>query len=79
MVTFDVGDGAAARRVLSALRAVRYAPSLGDTATTISYPVATSHRGAADPTGEIHPGILRLSTGIDHVDDVWSDLNSALG
>ncbi len=81
MLAFEVADGDAARAVLRRLRHVRFAPSLGDTATTISYPVATSHRGLA--AGElavmgVSAGLLRLSVGIDHVEDVWEDLEQAL-
>jgi cystathionine beta-lyase/cystathionine gamma-synthase len=82
MLSFEVADGDAAARVLRNLRSVRFAPSLGDTATTVSYPVATSHRGLSPEArreGGITPGLLRLSVGIDHVDDVWEDLDGALG
>lgn len=81
MLAFDTEGGEAANRVLSRLRHVRFAPSLGDVATTVSYPVATSQRGL-DPEVVaqmgITPGTLRLSVGIDHVDDVWADLEQAL-
>ncbi len=81
MLAFDAGSGEAARAVLRRLRSVRFAPSLGDTATTISYPAATSHRALAPEVRAalgITDGILRLSVGIDHVDDVWEDLEQAL-
>lgn len=81
MLAFQVADGETAAALLAALRLVRFAPSLGDTATTISYPVATSHRGLppqALAAAGISPGLLRLSVGIDAVDDVWEDLRRAL-
>ena len=80
MLAFDVGSGDAARSVLRKLKRVRFAPSLGDAATTISYPVATSHRGLPAETWQaigISEGTLRLSVGIDHPDDVWDDLTQA--
>jgi cystathionine beta-lyase/cystathionine gamma-synthase len=81
MLAFDAEDGTAARSVLRRLKHVRFAPSLGDVATTISYPAITSHR-ALTPAQRaeigISDGTLRLSVGIDHVDDVWSDLAQAL-
>jgi cystathionine beta-lyase/cystathionine gamma-synthase len=82
MLSFEVADGEAASRFLGALTHVRFAPSLGDVATTVSYPVATSQRGLAPEAVAamgITPGTLRLSVGIDHVEDVWSDLSRALG
>lgn len=81
MLAFDVADGPAARHVLRTLKHVRFAPSLGDVATTISYPVGTSHRALTPAERReigISEGTLRLSVGIDHVDDVWADLAQAL-
>lgn len=81
MLAFEVADGGAARSVLRSLQRVRFAPSLGDVATTISYPVATSHRGFVLEELRrigISEGLLRLSVGIDHVEDVWRDLDQAL-
>lgn len=81
MLAFEARDGAAAQQVLRSLQTVRFAPSLGDAATTISYPWATSHRSLslqARAAAGIREGLLRLSVGIDHVEDVWSDLTQAL-
>lgn len=82
MLAFEVTDGAAARSLLGRLRRVRFAPSLGDTATTISYPFSTSHRGLSPEILReigVNEAILRLSVGIDHLEDVWEDLKQALG
>jgi cystathionine beta-lyase/cystathionine gamma-synthase len=81
MLSFDVSGGAAATAVLRNLEYVRFVPSLGDVSTTISYPVATSHRGLAPELlaeSGISAGTLRLSVGIDHLEDVWADLRRAL-
>ena len=78
MLAFDAED---ARGVLRSLKHVRFAPSLGDVSTTISYPAITSHRAlTAEQRAEIgiSDGTLRLSVGIDHVEDVWGDLAQAL-
>ena len=81
MLAFDTADGAAATSLLSRLKLLRFAPSLGDVATTVSYPVATSQRGLP-PESLAQMGIsaatVRLSVGIDHVEDVWTDLEQAL-
>ena len=81
MLSFELATGDQARRLLRELRQVPFAPSLGDVATTISYPVATSHRNVEESelaALKITPGLLRLSVGIDHVDDVWADLDRAI-
>jgi cystathionine beta-lyase/cystathionine gamma-synthase len=81
MLAFDLADGPAAAAFLRNLRVARFAPSLGDVATTVSYPVATSQRGLApERLAEmgISPGTIRVSVGIDHIEDVWADFEQAL-
>lgn len=82
MVTFSlVGGRPAAERFLEALELIAFAPSLADVTTTISYPVATSHRGlapAALAAMDVDEGMLRLSVGIEDVADVIADLDHAL-
>ncbi len=81
MLTLDLGDRAAATRLLRALPEVRLAPSLGDVATTVSHPAATSHRGLAaaerDALG-IGDGLLRFSVGIEEVGDLVAELRDGL-
>ncbi len=81
MLAFETESAAAAAAVMGRLRRVRFAPSLGDAATTVSYPVATSHRGLSPEALEeagIRPSLIRVSVGIDHVDDVWEEFQHAL-
>jgi cystathionine beta-lyase/cystathionine gamma-synthase len=82
MLAFEVaGGGDAAAAVLEALQLITFCPSLGETATTISYPAKTSHRFVAPEEAAaqgITPGLLRLSVGIEHVDDLIADLEQAL-
>ncbi len=81
MLAFDANDGSAATSLISRLKLLRFAPSLGDVATTVSYPVATSQRGLPPETLAqmgISAATVRLSVGIDHVEDVWADLEQAL-
>jgi len=81
MLSFDLGDEPAARRVVAALRLVTLTPSLGGTGTTVSHAASSSHRNLAPEERErlgIGPGLLRLSVGVDAVRDVWRDLEGAL-
>lgn len=81
MVSFDVGDRMRADRLIRALRHIPFAPSLGDVQTTLSHPCSTSHRGQDPATLErlgITPGLIRLSVGIEDVEDVWEDLKQGL-
>ena len=73
MISFDVrGDAARADAICASLQIIRHATSLGSVETTIE-------RRAAIPGQEhLPPTLLRLSVGCEHVEDLWSDLDSAL-
>jgi cystathionine beta-lyase/cystathionine gamma-synthase len=82
VVAFEAqGGGAAAVAVVNALRLVLHAPSLGGVESLASLPAYTSHI-ALGPEGlaaaGIPEGTVRLSIGIEDVEDLWSDLEQAL-
>jgi cystathionine beta-lyase/cystathionine gamma-synthase len=82
MVSFDLHGGeAAASGFVRGLRRIRFAPSLGDVSTTISHPAKTSHRSLGEGgrrAAGIGPGLIRLSAGIEHCDDIIADLELGL-
>jgi methionine-gamma-lyase len=81
ILAFDVGSGAEAARVLAALELVTPAVSLGSTDTLIQHPAGLTHRLVPDDVKAqlgITPGLLRLSVGLEDVDDLWADLTHAL-
>jgi methionine-gamma-lyase len=81
MVTFDVGSQDAAEALVGRLAMIRYTPSLGGTTTTVMHPATSSHRAlsAAERAAfGIGPGLMRMSVGIEAVDDVWAELDLAL-
>jgi cystathionine gamma-synthase len=71
LMSFDVGDGAAARRVETSTRLITNATSLGGVRSVME----TRHRWEGDRVPE---GLLRLSVGLEDVDALWTDLESAL-
>jgi cystathionine beta-lyase/cystathionine gamma-synthase len=76
------GGGEAADRFLRRLRLVTHAPSLGGVDTLVSEPRYTSHvhiTAAERAAIGIPDGFLRLSVGIEDVDDIIADLEHALG
>lgn len=82
MVSFVVrGGGEAADRVMSRLKLVQAAPSLGGVESLVSQPRYTSHR-AMTAEGRaalgIPDGFLRVSAGIEDVGDLVRDLGGAL-
>jgi cystathionine gamma-synthase len=71
LLSFDVADADAARRVESATRLIANATSLGGVDTTIE----GRFRWEGD---RVPPGLLRLSVGVEEVEALWADLEHAL-
>jgi len=82
VVAFEVAGGAeAARLTVEAFELVRHGPSLGGVESIASLPAFTSHiqLGAEGRArAGIPEGMVRLSVGIEDVDDLWQDLEQAL-
>lgn len=82
MLSFEVDGGYdAANAVVAALKSIPFAPSLGGVKTTISHPELTSHRafsGAQRLLMGVSGGLLRLSLGIEPVEQIKQDLAQAL-
>lgn len=80
--SFEVQGGEAESfRLLNALQLIKLAVSLGGTEALASHPASTTHSDV--PVEEqqelgITPGLIRLSVGIEHPDDVIADLRQAL-
>ncbi|MFF4710981.1 trans-sulfuration enzyme family protein [Streptomyces eurythermus] len=80
MVAFEVHDDP--HEVISRVRLVTPAVSLGSVDTLIQHPASLSHRivDADDRRGAgVTDRLLRLSVGLEDVDDLWADLDRALG
>jgi cystathionine beta-lyase/cystathionine gamma-synthase len=71
LLSFDVADADSAARVERALRLIENATSLGGVASTLE--ARARYEGSRVP-----PGLLRLSVGLEDVDDLWADLVAAL-
>ncbi len=72
MVSFDLADGELADRLVASLRLIVATTSLGGVESTID-------RRRRWPGEEGVPaGLLRLSVGLEHPEDLWADLSTAL-
>ena len=72
MISFDLADANAADKACDRMRLVEHATSLGGVESTIE-------RRAAIPGQEhVPPGLLRLSVGIEAVEDLWTDIEQAI-
>jgi cystathionine beta-lyase/cystathionine gamma-synthase len=81
MLSFDVGSLDAARRLLNHVKLCSLAESLGGVETLISLPAMMTHasmpKEIQDRVG-ITEGLVRLSVGIEDVEDIIADLDQAL-
>lgn len=82
MISVDLTGGYdAARRVMAAVGIFTPAVSLGSTDSLIQHPAGLTHRIVGEDAqveGDIGPGLLRLSVGLEDVEDLWADLAAAL-
>lgn len=81
MVSFEVEDLARARRVAGALRVFTLAESLGGVESLVNHPAIMTHASVPGADRErmgVTEGLLRLSVGIEGIDDLLADLERAL-
>lgn len=79
MVSFTVhGGAAAARTVASAVRVITLAESLGAVESLLDHPASMTHASLAGSPLQVDPGLLRLSVGLEHPEDLVDDLKQAL-
>jgi cystathionine beta-lyase/cystathionine gamma-synthase len=81
MISFETGSLANARRMLARVRVCSLGESLGGVETLISHPATMTH-AALGKAGRkaigITDGMVRISVGIEDVDDILADLDQAL-
>ena len=80
MVSFTLKGGASeATRVAESTRLFALAESLGGVESLIEVPAAMTHASTANSPLAVDPDLVRLSVGIENVDDLLADLAHALG
>jgi O-acetylhomoserine (thiol)-lyase len=82
MVIFGIKGGAAAgSRFIEALQMFSHLANVGDAKSLAIHPATTTHSQMTEEqqaAGGIPPEMVRLSVGIEHIDDIVADLNQAL-
>jgi len=82
IVTLDLKGGLeAGRRFLDRVRLVTHSANLGDTRTIVTHPASTTHSKltvAERQAVAISDGLIRISVGLEHVNDVIADIEQAL-
>ncbi|WP_430644906.1 cystathionine gamma-synthase [Agromyces sp. GXS1127] len=80
MVSIDLaGGGAAARRFAESTELFTLAESLGGVESLVNYPSEMTHASVKGTEAEVPESIVRLSVGIEDVDDLLADIDGALG
>lgn len=74
VLTFRVGDAATAERVCENVQLIAHATSLGGVESLIE----RRARYASDAQHGVPEDLIRLSVGIEHIEDLWADLAQAL-
>jgi cystathionine gamma-lyase/cystathionine beta-lyase/cystathionine gamma-lyase/homocysteine desulfhydrase len=81
MITFETGSLSNANKMLRKLRVCSLAESLGGVETLISHPATMTHAGVGEKGRKeigITDGMVRISVGIENVEDIIADLDQAL-
>jgi O-succinylhomoserine sulfhydrylase len=79
---FELKGGiAAGRKFLDSLQMLSLTANLGDTRSIASHPASTTHAKLSEEerlSVGITPGLIRISAGLEHRDDILEDIESAL-
>jgi O-succinylhomoserine sulfhydrylase len=82
IITFTVKGGfERAKRFMDALRMLLLTPNLGDSRSIATHPASTTHSKLSDEERAqigIYPGTVRISVGLEDLEDILEDINQAL-
>ncbi len=82
IVCFELKGGfEAGRKFLNNLQLLSLTANLGDTRSIASHPASTTHAKLSEQERQavnITPGLIRISAGLEHVDDILNDILQAL-
>jgi O-succinylhomoserine sulfhydrylase len=82
IVAFEVNGGLeAGRNFINAIRLCSLSSNLGDSRSIITHPASTTHSKLSEEDRlavGITDGMIRLSVGLEHHEDIWNDLKNAL-
>ena len=82
IVTFELKGGVeSGRKFLDALQMLSMTNNLGDSRSIASHPASTTHSKLSEAERQevgITPGLIRISVGLEHIDDILADIRQAL-
>lgn len=81
MISFEVETEQLAKQILNKVKIIQFAESLGGVETLITYPITQTHADLPKEQQEargINEKLLRISVGIEDIDDLLNDLKQAI-
>jgi len=82
VVTFEIKGGIeSGRKFLNALKMISHSPNLGDTRSIAIHPASTTHSKLTDAERlavGITPGLIRISVGLEAIEDIIADIKQAI-
>jgi O-acetylhomoserine (thiol)-lyase len=75
------GDVQQTAKILDNLSMISHLANVGDAKTLIVHPASTTHQQLSEAeqvAAGVHPNLLRVSLGIEHIDDIKEDFDNAL-
>ena len=82
MLSIEIKGGKdAAAKFINALQLVSHVANVGDSKTLAIHPASTTHEQLSEEEQKrsgVTPGMVRISTGIEHIDDIIADITQAL-
>jgi O-succinylhomoserine sulfhydrylase len=82
VVTFEVKGGIErGRKFLNSLKMLSHSANLGDTRTIATHPASTTHSKLSEAERlavGITPGLIRVSVGLENINDIIADIDHAL-
>jgi len=83
LVTFEIKGGLQkGREFLNSLKMLSLTANLGDSRSIATHPASTTHSKLTEEdrlSVGITPGLIRISAGLEHIEDIWNDIENALG
>ncbi|UKN02198.1 aminotransferase class I/II-fold pyridoxal phosphate-dependent enzyme [Paracrocinitomix mangrovi] len=82
IVTFEVKGGLEkGKSFLNSLKMLSLTANLGDSRSIATHPASTTHSKLTEEDRMkvgISPGLIRISAGLEHLEDIWADIEQAL-
>jgi O-acetylhomoserine (thiol)-lyase len=82
VLTFELREGReAGERFIAAVQLASHVANVGDVRTLVIHPASTTHSqltAAEQHSAGVHPGLIRVSVGIEHIEDIKADFAQAL-